>query len=75
MMSFAVLCKTESIYYVNFQGGFRKGGSRSYSLNREPSPDGPRMAGGGGGGGGAGSFSQQLNSIINASTQVSCRVS
>ena len=74
MMSFTVLCKTESINYVNFQGGFRKGGSRSYSLNREPSPDGPRMASGGGGGG-VGSFSQQLNSIINASTQVSCRVS
>ena len=74
MMSFTVLCKTESIYYVNFQGGFRKGGSRSYSLNREPSPDrdGPRISGGGGG---VGSFSQQLNSIINASTQVSCRVS
>ena len=73
MLSFTVLCKTESINYVNFQGGFRKGGSRSYSLNREPSPerDGPRMAGGGG----VGSFSQQLNSIINASTQVSCRVS
>ena len=73
MMSFTVLCKTDAIYYVNFQGGFRKGGSRSYSLNREPSPDrdGPRMAGGGG----VGSFSQQLNSIINASTQVSCRVS
>ena len=73
MMSFTVLCKTEAINYVNFQGGFRKGGSRSYSLNREPSPDrdGPRMAGGGG----VGSFSQQLNSIINASTQVSCRVS
>jgi len=37
-------------------------------LNREPSPDrdGPRI----GGGGGVGSFSQQLNSIINASTQV-----